>query len=121
MARSTVLRLPQTVDFDPKNLEHVKALTSIVLKGKQHPTLRFNVRPPFESAVEMAKHLVLVQYASDLFGVPIKDELFTERFIEDSRKAEASLSNFEGSNLVSMDRRPSNVLSAVFSQSLNKA
>lgn len=57
----------QTVDFDPLNLEHLRAYKMLTIgveqsdgsyTVRQHPTLRFNVVQPFTNVRTMMTHMV---------------------------------------------------------------
>lgn len=47
----------QYLEFDPANPEHMDAYRSLVLEGRQHPTLRFSVGT-FESVPQMMIHRI---------------------------------------------------------------
>ncbi len=63
MAEATILMQSQTrllIEFDPANADHREAYRMLIEDGKQHPTLRFVVNPPFIDAVTvMEKRLAL--------------------------------------------------------------
>jgi len=49
--------LPNRVEFNPKNKEHVEAFALLLFKGRQHPTLRFSYEPrKYGNAFEMMLH-----------------------------------------------------------------
>ena len=110
--RSNMLRPLPEVKFDPLNKDHVEAILSLIIRGQQHPTLRFTVEFPFESPLEQAKHLIIVHYASVLLGVTINDE----EFINNARDAARISAGSEGGSFISKPRPVSNVVSADFSR-----
>lgn len=52
---SFTLRNIPVVDFDANNEEHLYAAALIDQDGRQHPTLRFAVEPPFSHVVHMVR------------------------------------------------------------------
>jgi hypothetical protein len=61
----------QVVDFDPQNLDHLKAFQMLSLGNKdergnihvkQHPTLRFHLESPFVSVPDMMNNIIGHEY-----------------------------------------------------------
>ena len=50
-----MIRAKDSVDFDPKNPEHVLAIKTLLDTGKLHPTLRFHLDPEMSADEEGKK------------------------------------------------------------------
>lgn len=49
-------------DFDPANVEHMKAFDLLVNHGRQHPTLRFRLEQPYLDIRSMMQAAVCKAY-----------------------------------------------------------
>lgn len=57
-----VLQPKPKVDFDPENIEHLKAYKMLMLDGKQHQSLRFTIIPSIDQSVPQMMTRVLTNY-----------------------------------------------------------
>lgn len=53
-----------TVEFDPKNPEHIAAYLALTEHGRQHPKLRFRLTKPFLDVRSMMHRRIGEAYAS---------------------------------------------------------
>lgn len=61
-----ILRTKAEVDFDVNNSEHAMAVEMLLEHGRQHPTLRFAVEPPFQDFPSMARDKISRKYYQDM-------------------------------------------------------
>lgn len=68
-----VLKQKVTVRFDPHNKEHIEAVMLTLTEGKLHPTLRFDIEGSFLNAIDMAKHIMAVEFGAIILGKEYPD------------------------------------------------
>lgn len=64
----TILRTKPTVDFDPHNPSHVKAISDLDTMGKLNSELRFDFPSPFLDGVSYARHLMAKAWMEKMKG-----------------------------------------------------
>lgn len=59
-------REKELIDFNVNDEEHLYAASLLDMDCKQHPTLRFAIRPPFRTVVDMARYDISMKTYQDI-------------------------------------------------------
>lgn len=99
--KSSTLRPKPQVPFDISNEEHVLAMMDLILLGKQHESIRFELMQPFQSVTEMGKMMLACHAANIITGRTFDESTFLDTIVP-----EVSMLSLEHDNNILSFRQP---------------